>query len=236
MQLYNNPLSRVLFQMQHSQNKMATRHPTLHEVLLPLYTRDDFSRAAEILEAINPEHVNESERNTLTYEMPTLRQYSTMPTIIKVSIERLMGLRSPRHFKDCAIYTYSNPLTAKLEHLAITQTLESLRGTKLGAMLYEKASTRFKPKHILAAMKSSPFRDIAQNMAQAISKPMTGEQVESRVIVAFSETTVRGLVADSATSVNRAEQIAPSFTFAEIDNKWAERIEYYRSGQSTPSV
>ena len=130
----------------------ALSHPTLHELLHPLYTRDDFDieRAVELLEAVNPEHVNESERDALAFELPKLREYEYAP-IIKESVERLMRLQPPRHSGHRARYTYQHPLTAKLEHMAITQTLDRLHGTELGAMFYEQPSRRVKPKQVLPA-------------------------------------------------------------------------------------
>jgi hypothetical protein len=109
-----------------------TQHPTLHEALLPFYTHDDVSDVVRTLEAINRDHLNQGELLQLDFELPKLRRYSSMPGVVKVSIERLMGLRPPRRHKDCAVFTYLDPLTAKLEHLSITRTLEKLRGTKLG--------------------------------------------------------------------------------------------------------
>ena len=53
-----------------------------------------------------------------------------------------MGLKPPRHSRHRALYTYRDPLTAKLEHMAVTQTLDRLRGTELGALFGYAAGTR----------------------------------------------------------------------------------------------
>ena len=206
-----------------------TQHPTLHEVLLPFYTHDDVSDVVRTLEAINRDHLNQGELLQLDFELPKLRRYSSMPGVVKVSIERLMGLRPPRRHKDCAVFTYLDPLTAKLEHLSITRTLEKLRGTKLGMVLYDERSKHFKPKHVLAAIQSSPFQDIAQDVAPLISKSITGAEAELCLIGALSERTVRDLVADYETSIARADQITPTFVLAELGSKQLERIAYFHS-------
>lgn len=93
-----------------------------------------------------------------------------------------MGLKPPRHSRHRALYTYRDPLTAKLEHMAVTQTLDRLRGTELGALFYEQSSRRVKPKHILRALQRSPFADVAQMLSPRLVAPMTGEEAEGRLI------------------------------------------------------
>lgn len=210
---------------------MTTAHPTLYEKLLPAYRSGDYSAVLRIIKDITPNHLNKSEKTQLAFELPKFRQYMDFSQVIKESIERLMGIRPPRHNKDFALYTYTNPYTAKLEELAITEVLSRLQGTALGQKLYVLEKTkRHKPKKLLADIQSSPFRHIAQKVAPMIAKPMTGGEAELLLVREFAETITQELVSTPESSLERASHITtPTFIFATVDAKQAARIEYFKS-------
>jgi hypothetical protein len=150
--------------------------------------------------------------------------------VIQESIERLMGIRPPRHNKDFALYTYTNPYTAKLEELAIKEVLSRLQETALGQKLYVHPERRYKPKKLLADIQSSPFRHIAQKVAPKIAKAMTGGEAEFLLVREFAETITQELVSTPESSIERASHITtPTFLFATVDAKQAARIEYFKS-------
>ena len=220
---------------------LSDEYLTLHELLAPLYYRPDFearihehaARAIELLDAVNPDHVTPAERDALEFELPKLRLYPTI--LAKEAFERLMGLVPPRHSRHHQVFTHTDPLTPKLEHLCITLTLERLRGTELGVLLYEEPSRRVKPKRLLRALQRSSFAALASEVAHELpTVPVTAQEAERVLFPWLNQWTSRELVARPGENAVRAERIfdslpldAPVLVVADLPHTYAQRTAHY---------
>lgn len=222
----------------------AHAHPTLRELLRTLYDRSDFdarihehaATAVQVLRRVGPAHLNARERDAVDFELPKLERHTSAP-VLKQTFERLMGVLPPRHVRDAAVFTYSAPLTQKLEHLSITLAIDRLRHTALGAMLLgDGRDAVHKPKQLLRALRASPFGGMARELGHELVKPMTGREAEALLFPHLNEGVVRELVADPVGSAARAERLyaqavragAPLLLASQLPETLDQRVAYFR--------
>ena len=240
LQMLSHVLTRYRALSKQRDALLSDEYLTLHELLTPLYYRPDFearidehtTRAIELLTAVNPAHITPAEQDALEFELPKLRMY---PSMARETFERLMGLRPPRHSRHRQLFTYTTSLTSKLEHLGITLTLERLRGTELGALLYDEPSRRVKPKRLLRALQRSPFAALASEVAHELpTVPVTAREAERVLFPWLNQWTSRELVARPGENAVRAERLfdslpsdVPVLVVVDLPHTYAQRIAHY---------
>ena len=213
------------------------RHPTLYELLSPLYNSDDFdddrdsytAKAIERLRQVNRDHLNEQERDAIRFELPKLENFKSAPVQTE-AFERLMGLLPPKR-----AYAYTLPITRMLEHLTITKTIDKLRDTALGNMLLGKGrAIKYKPKKIIGAIRASPFAHMIYKLGPEVAgNAMTGEEAEELLFAYLVQDTTKTLLANQKDSILRAEELyeesagLPIFLTVSLNSQLKERIAYF---------
>lgn len=122
---------------------------------------DKLPDAVTRLEAVNVEHINDSERITLHFELEKLRQLSPPPAslcgVVRLALQRMQGSAPPRFKQDREEYYYQRDETAVLENYTIATTVGALADTELGAALYGAGETcKYKPKRALSMIARVP--------------------------------------------------------------------------------
>jgi len=144
---------------------------SLREALSPLYNAPDFEeniddyaiQAAKRIAKLPLLHLTKAERHLVDTELPKLQDF---PQMRKLAFQRLMGVAPPATSKEPS----QNRL--RIEHLAITLTLERMRGSKLGNILYDDAQKMYASKDVLPALKK-----VAQKMLPHNSQEEASEKV-----------------------------------------------------------
>lgn len=175
-------------------DEQARRHPTLYEKLKDIRQRESYpeftaDEVRKILHKIDRRHLNQSEQDTLDSELPKLQIEAVRVT----AFERLIGEQAPRHTREAQIFAYTSEKTKKLEDLTIRLTIDKLRGSDLGKMLFPKdEKQKWKPKLIIKALtefsKSHPSFNATNIIAllsdtntNNLSKPLSGRELDDNL-------------------------------------------------------
>lgn len=176
---------------------MRAPHPYLQELLSDIQwhscTADDFGAtilpaALAALESANESHMNSSEKINYAAELVKLQEIAHSPFspdllgVAQTALSRLVGALPARFDERASRFTYAHGMTPLCENLSITETVRTLKGTKLGGMMYgEQREKTFRPKDILSALRgiedfSSVCSEVGPVLGRAARK---GAEVEA---------------------------------------------------------